>query len=132
MEKEKLKGLVINYLKNNPNPTDEHFHKFIEGLGLDPDEGEEAAYALLSDILAQGKRSKEPSKQLKGNEIDMGMGVEKEHTSNPMIAKRIAEDHLTEIPDYYTRLKKMEEEALGKEASLSLRALKHKKDLKKK
>ena len=44
------------------------------------------------------------------NELAMGIEVEKEHTSNTIIAKLIAKDHLSEFPDYYTRLKKMENE----------------------
>jgi hypothetical protein len=44
-------------------------------------------------------------------ELKMGIEVEMEHTTNREIAKRIALDHLSEnIPDYYTRLAKMEEE----------------------
>lgn len=45
------------------------------------------------------------------DELAMGIKVEMEHTSNKVIAERIALDHLSEIKDYYTRLKKMEEEA---------------------
>lgn len=44
-------------------------------------------------------------------QLDMGVLVEKEHSSDPEVRKRIAMDHLYEIPDYYTRLKKMEAEA---------------------
>lgn len=43
-------------------------------------------------------------------EIEMGIKVELEHTDSKKLAKEIAMDHLTEIPDYYTRLKKMEKE----------------------
>lgn len=53
-------------------------------------------------------------------QIKMGMGVEKEHTDDPELAKEIVMDHLVEIPDYYTRLKKMEDEAkkeMGKKES---------------
>lgn len=39
----------------------------------------------------------------------MGIEVEKEHTSNVSLAKEIALDHLNELPDYYTRLKTVEE-----------------------
>jgi len=46
------------------------------------------------------------SKQLK-----MGEQVEKEHHGGPGVAKKIALDHLKEIPDYYDRLEKMESEA---------------------
>jgi hypothetical protein len=44
-------------------------------------------------------------------ELDMGAKVELEHTSHPDLATEISLDHLWEIPDYYTRLRKMEEEA---------------------
>ena len=41
-------------------------------------------------------------------EWEKGIAVEKEHTDNPDIAAQIARDHLVEMPDYYTRLAKME------------------------
>ena len=44
-------------------------------------------------------------------QLDMGMEIEKEHTTNNKVAKLIALAHLSEIPDYYTRLKKMESES---------------------
>lgn len=42
------------------------------------------------------------------NELDMGIEVEKEHTSDKSVATRIALDHLFEDPKYYTKLKKIE------------------------
>ena len=42
------------------------------------------------------------------NELKMGIEIEKEHTDKEEIAKKIAQDHLKEMPDYYSRLKKME------------------------
>lgn len=44
------------------------------------------------------------------SELAMGIKVELEHTKDRKIAKEIALDHLMELPDYYTRLKKMENE----------------------
>lgn len=44
-------------------------------------------------------------------ELQMGIKVEMEHTKNRKMAEDIAMDHLYEIPDYYTRLKKMEKQA---------------------
>ena len=41
-------------------------------------------------------------------QLEMGMKVEKEHTKNKAAAREIALDHLKELPDYYSRLKKME------------------------
>jgi hypothetical protein len=44
-------------------------------------------------------------------QLKSGIKVEKEHTSNTGVAKKIATDHISEIPDYYDRLKKMEKDA---------------------
>jgi hypothetical protein len=44
-------------------------------------------------------------------QLDMGAPIEHEHTKNRKLAKEIALQHLDEIPDYYTRLKKMEADA---------------------
>ena len=44
-------------------------------------------------------------------ELEMGKEVEKEHTSNMKMREQISLDHLAEIPSYYTRLNKMEEES---------------------
>jgi len=44
-------------------------------------------------------------------QLDMGAPIEHEHTKNQKLAIKIALQHLDEIPDYYTRLKKMEADA---------------------
>lgn len=67
---------------------------------------------------------KEFKEQLKGGRADgkeitkydlkqilMGIKIEQEHTTNKMMALEISMDHLEVIPDYYTRLAEMEEEA---------------------
>jgi len=55
------------------------------------------------------------SKDVNKKQLEMGIKVEKEHTTKKNISKPIARkislDHLTEIPNYYTRLYKMEQEA---------------------
>lgn len=44
-------------------------------------------------------------------QLEKGMKVEREHTKDDAIAREIALDHLAEFPDYYDRLKKVEEDA---------------------
>ena len=44
-------------------------------------------------------------------QLDMGEPIEHEHTKDHELAMDIALQHLDEIPDYYTRLKKMETSA---------------------
>lgn len=105
-----LHAQIIKWFIDNPNPPDESVHDMAEELGLDPDELESHIYAILSSVLTggltKGKDIKPDPKELR-----MGIEVEYEHTPEYLIAKKIAMDHLSEIPDYYTRLKKMEEEA---------------------
>jgi len=48
------------------------------------------------------------------DEFSKGIKVEFEHTNDENIAAEIAKDHLMEIPDYYTRLEKMENNATSK------------------
>ena len=43
-------------------------------------------------------------------QLKLGIKVEKEHTSDEAVAREIALDHLMELPDYYTRLKKVEKD----------------------
>lgn len=65
------------------------------------------------DITEEGLSVKEnvvPA-DVNPEELAMGIQVEYEHTNNEELARKISVDHLTEIPDYYSRLKKMEEEA---------------------
>lgn len=58
----------------------------------------------LSDKLGTKEGDVDP------NELQSGIEVEKEHTDAPLLAKKIALDHLSEKPDYYSKLKKMENE----------------------
>ena len=46
------------------------------------------------------------------NQLEMGIPIEHEHTKDKDLATDIALQHLDEIPDYYTRLKKMEADAI--------------------
>jgi hypothetical protein len=65
------------------------------------------------DITEEGLSVKEnvTPADVNPEELAMGIQVEYEHTNNEELARKISVDHLTEIPDYYSRLKKMEEEA---------------------
>ena len=58
-----------------------------------------------------------PQGNLLRKQLAIGEKIEMEHTSDPKEARKIAMDHLKELPDYYTRLKKMEKKGkseLGK------------------
>ena len=44
------------------------------------------------------------------NQLNKGIDVEVEHTKDKALAREIALDHLAELPDYYDRLQKMEQQ----------------------
>jgi hypothetical protein len=110
-DKGDMREKIKDFFKNNPYPKDNKVHEFAQSLGIEPDEFETHIYALLTDYLKIGKHQDVPDDKFDSNELDMGQKVEMEHTDNPEIARIIAKDHLTEIKNYYTRLKKMEDEA---------------------
>jgi len=65
----------------------------------------------FKDQLKGGKADGKDITKYDLKQILMGIKIEQEHTTNKMIALEITMDHLEEIPDYYTRLIEMEEEA---------------------
>ena len=110
---------IIQFLKDNPSPSDEgkgSVHEWAENNNYDKHDVEEAIYKLTGVYIKflTGGRANEKGiteEDVDLEELKMGIEIEYEHTTDEETAKRIALDHLSEIPDYYTRLKKMEEEA---------------------
>ena len=60
----------------------------------------------LKGGLADGK----PVTEYDLDELLWGMNFEADHTGDRLIALEIAMDHLARIPDYYSRLRRMEKE----------------------
>jgi len=88
----KYYGLASKYLK-------------IEEVFSDIDEPTkivEASYSVLKHIT---------EKDVDPEQLKMGIEIEMEHTDDPKLASKIALDHLSEIPTYYSRLKNMEKQA---------------------
>jgi hypothetical protein len=55
-----------------------------------------------------GKSGGKPPKGVDMEQVKKGIEVEKEHTKDPLVAMKIALDHLTELSEYYSALDKME------------------------
>jgi len=109
---DKVYSEIMDFFADNPKPNDSEVHALAEKLGLEPDDFETHIYFILGSVLGTGKakEKKITEKDVDSKELAMGIKVEMEHTKNKAIAKRIALDHLAELKDYYTRLKKMEGE----------------------
>lgn len=62
------------------------------------------------NFLEGGKGDDTDEEDVDPDELEMGLEVEQEHTTNKKIAKEIALDHLTEDPEYYSKLKLIHKE----------------------
>lgn len=71
---------------------------------------------MMQEQLKPAKSVEQISKQHKvpvsviNKEVRIGTKVEKEHTKNKNLANKIARQHVEELPNYYTKLKKMEKQ----------------------
>jgi len=107
-----LKEMVAKFFLENPNPNDKQVHEFAEQNNVDPHQLEEVIYDLLTSLMFDvGKHLEIPDEAFDAAQLAVGIEVELEHTDDEFVAKQIAKDHLAEIPDYYTRLLIMEDQA---------------------
>lgn len=107
---------VFEFLKENKNPSDAQVHAFAEKKGIDTHDIEKAIYRLATmfvRVKTEGLAAEKSftEKDADPKQLKIGIKVEQEHINDNDIAKKIALDHLAEIPDYYDRLDKMEKEA---------------------
>lgn len=70
--------------------------------------------------LVGGKADGKKQSDFDPKQLKLGKKVEREHSKDPDVRCEIAKDHLEEIPDYYTRLDKMESKAKRQGASKSM------------
>ncbi|MBD3227000.1 MAG: hypothetical protein GF329_02345 [Candidatus Lokiarchaeota archaeon] len=68
------------------------------------------ATSKCKNRLRGGLADKNCPEDFDPKQLEMGIKVEMEHTSDPEIAKEIAMDHLKEHPRYYDYLEEMEGE----------------------
>lgn len=118
---ESIRGKLIKFFKQNPNPNDDAIHALADQLGMSPHDVETQIYALLTWYMSGDflKHGSDPDSNFDAKELEMGIKVEMEHTNDPAIARKIAKAHLAEISDYYTWLLKMEKEAKANVISLA-------------
>ena len=111
---------IIAWFSENPNPSDKDLHAWAEENSFDIHEVETIVYKLATKMVQflTGGRAVQKGVEtdsVDAKELEMGIAVEKEHTTDAETAERIAVDHLSELPDYYTRLAKMEGESKPEE-----------------
>ena len=108
---------ITQWFMDNPFPKDYDVHKFAEKEGIDTHKFEGMIYGIISELMTGG-RSKGKG-EYDAEQMKIGTKIEYEHTTNKLIAEKIAKDHLAEYPTYYSALiemeKKLEKETEGKE-----------------
>ena len=119
VDKKKL-ALIKMFQKDTKIKDHRDIHSLAEELGIkEPALLEEMVYEMLQSFWSQGRAmEKGMDSKVDEKQVQMGMKVEMEHTDCECLAYRIALDHLAELPDYYTRLAKMEKE--GEKANESV------------
>jgi len=95
--------------KKTQNVDKKEHEKWKKDAGIDEDSELLNKPTLSVKELAK-KHNCSPEKIVA--QLKKGIAIELEHTSDKLIAKEIALDHLAEFPDYYDRLAKVEEDNL--------------------
>lgn len=60
------------------------------------------------DLTGKADKAGAKASDFNKTQLNKGIKVEMDHTKDKNVAKQIAMDHLTESPDYYKELEKME------------------------
>ena len=107
-------GIEMNL--SNVERMEQYFHlnpeikaeELAQSMGITHDEADALVYGVMSSFLCQGK-SRKTHVRFNARQLERGIKVEMEHTTCPMIAEKIAKDHLTEQENYYDHLDAMVE-----------------------
>lgn len=101
--------------KTEDDPT--ILNDFLTKLNLSEAINEADEKSKCPDTTGEADKKGLAPKDVHPEQLAMGVKVEMEHTKDKKLAKQIALDHLAEMPDYYTKLAKMEREGGVKEES---------------
>lgn len=103
---EKIDNTIIEMITSNEEINDSIVHATSERLGIDTHIFEGYIYNLLKSFIKAGKSIEKNFKEEAADpkQLEIGIEVEMEHTTNRIISKKIALDHLSEQADYYSKL----------------------------
>jgi len=90
-----------------------------ESIDVNENDFEEIDTENYHDQIEGGLADNKKPQDFDSEQLAMGLKVEMEHTDDPMIAIEIAMDHLTEMPNYYSELDKMENGECGADEGLN-------------
>jgi len=96
---------IMDFFATNSGATDEQFHSFAEQNGFNLEAAESIAYQLASkymEALRGGKGYGLDPNSVDPQQIEWGIAIESEHSSDPAMQLKITLDHLAENPEYYS------------------------------
>jgi hypothetical protein len=104
-----LQQKVIKYFSSRPTGVDV---EGLQNLAKELEISDEGLVLIMSSLLtsffAYGKAVENKNAAVDPKQLEAGIKVEMEHTDNPLISEKIARDHITSIPIYYSLLIEME------------------------
>jgi DNA polymerase III epsilon subunit-like protein len=106
-EKQRKAACAARYGKN-PKGASKEMKKSMTDKQLDDFCKKLTEGKTCTDLTGLADKEGVTHKDVDPKELEMGIEVEYEHTKDKETSKKIALDHLAEIPDYYTRLKRMQ------------------------
>jgi hypothetical protein len=98
----KVQNDVINGVKSGSNVAD-----IANKAGITECQVNQTMYDLIKSLFSEGK-SIQNGGPVDKEQLAKGIMVESEHSSNPLICRKISLDHLAENKDYYIYLEEME------------------------
>jgi len=102
------KAYPLNIPKEITDNQFDHKNPYPGDHGIQYKERESTATKAEPSKLTMTGTDTRPDNKYNPDQLRMGIKVELEHTDDSAVAERIAKDHLDEMPDYYSRLRKME------------------------
>lgn len=102
------KAQVAVPLNQDLTPTDVPPAKWKPGVGAECKELDDYPAVRTKDAIPGGLAEGRSLEDFDPEQLEAGVKVELEHSGGVALAREIAMDHLTEDPDYYRKLAKME------------------------
>jgi hypothetical protein len=103
-DKATVQQAIIDVILKNPHPELSSLKELADKTDTSVDNLTLEMMMLLRDFFGAGLSVQNKNAVIDPNQLTAGIKVEMEHTTNPLIAKKISHDHLTETSDYYTKL----------------------------
>jgi|WetSurMetagenome_2_1015567.scaffolds.fasta_scaffold811764_2 hypothetical protein len=112
-DKQSVQKLIVAMFIKQPAVNANTVKEIADRGGLTVDMINNEIYEMLGSLLNGGKFAANPNMPIDDRQLQMGIAVEAEHTDNYFLRKKISLDHLSEMSDYYTKLKEMEDKYSG-------------------